>query len=79
MATVPKPTVSPQCLSHLRRLIRIPSSTPGITTTSPFRQQQVRGKKKSAKGPHTVNVRLLDDIRGYGRKGNVTLLPRRFL
>ncbi|KAI4231110.1 MAG: hypothetical protein L6R40_007849 [Gallowayella cf. fulva] len=38
---------------------------------SPAFQQQTRGKKKHAKGPHVVNVRLLEDIRGYGRKGSI--------
>ncbi len=64
MPPLPTPTPSPQCLAHLRRLIS-PSSTP----FSPFRQVPVRGRKHSAKGPHTVNIRLLEDIRGYGRKG----------
>ncbi|KAL9014994.1 MAG: hypothetical protein Q9173_000371 [Seirophora scorigena] len=66
MTSLPKPTPSPQCLSHLRRLVRSPSLLP----SSPF-HQQIRGKKKSTKGPHHVNVRLLEDIRGYGRKGSI--------
>ncbi|KAL8724721.1 MAG: hypothetical protein Q9181_006701 [Wetmoreana brouardii] len=35
------------------------------------RTQYIRGKKKSTKGPHPVNVRLLEDIQGYGRKGSI--------
>lgn len=35
----------------------------------PF-QRQLRGKKKSAKPPTTINVKLLEDITGFGRKGN---------
>ncbi|KAL8695870.1 MAG: hypothetical protein Q9224_003105 [Gallowayella concinna] len=63
MASLLKPVVSPQCLSCLRRLAGIQSAKP----TSVF-HQQIRGKKKNAKGPHVVNVRLLEDVRGYGRK-----------
>lgn len=35
----------------------------------PF-HRQLRGKKKSAKRPTTINVKLLEDIEGFGRKGN---------
>ncbi|KAL8807133.1 MAG: hypothetical protein Q9200_004788 [Gallowayella weberi] len=66
MASLPKPVVSSQCLGYLRRLAGIQSAKP----TSVFRQQ-IRGKKKNAKGPHVVNVRLLEDIKGYGRKGSI--------
>ncbi|KAL8679475.1 MAG: hypothetical protein Q9186_004251 [Xanthomendoza sp. 1 TL-2023] len=66
MASLLKPVVSPQCLSCLRRLAGIQSAKP----TSVF-HQQIRGKKKNAKGPHIVNVRLLEDVRGYGRKGSI--------
>ena len=34
----------------------------------PF-HRQMRGKKKSAKGPTTINVKLLEDIEGFGQKG----------
>lgn len=30
---------------------------------------QVRGKKKKVKGSETINVRLLVNMKGYGRKG----------
>ncbi|KAL8667342.1 MAG: hypothetical protein Q9168_007291 [Polycauliona sp. 1 TL-2023] len=66
MSTLAKPAISSQCLGHLRRLAGFQSIKP-----SPAYHQQVRGKKKNAKGPHVVNVRLLQDIRGYGRKGSI--------
>ena len=30
---------------------------------------QLRGKKKMAKKPDTINVRLLVNMKGYGRRG----------
>ncbi|KAL8867161.1 MAG: hypothetical protein Q9174_005836 [Haloplaca sp. 1 TL-2023] len=60
--------MTPQCLGHLRLLAGM--RTKGSPTPI---CQQIRGKKKSTKGPHTVNVRLLEDIEGYGRKG--TIIP----
>ncbi|KAL8765977.1 MAG: hypothetical protein Q9209_007124 [Squamulea sp. 1 TL-2023] len=66
MASLYKPTISPQCLSYLRRLAGIHP-----VKLNPTFHQQIRGKKKNAKGPHVVNVRLLEDIRGYGRKGSI--------
>ncbi|KAL8825636.1 MAG: hypothetical protein Q9170_007717 [Blastenia crenularia] len=66
MASFPKLTVTPQCLGHLRRLAGLRSSAPNLPLHS-----QIRGKKKSSKQPHTINVRLLEDIRGYGRKGSI--------
>ncbi|KAL6718962.1 Fructose-bisphosphate aldolase 1 [Lecanora helva] len=55
------------CFSCWRRAIGddIPQSQ------FPF-QRQLRGKKKSAKRPTTIKVRLLQDITGYGRKGSIT-------
>ncbi|KAI4270411.1 MAG: hypothetical protein L6R38_007128 [Xanthoria sp. 2 TBL-2021] len=66
MASLAKPAISSQCLGYLRRLAGIHSAR-----LSPSFHQQVRGKKKNAKGPHVVNVRLLEDIQGYGRKGSI--------
>ncbi|KAL8991632.1 MAG: hypothetical protein Q9169_007801 [Polycauliona sp. 2 TL-2023] len=66
MSTLAKPVISSQCLGYLRCLAGLRSAKP-----SPSYHQQVRGKKKNAKGPHIVNVRLLEDIRGYGRKGSI--------
>ncbi|KAL8932591.1 MAG: hypothetical protein Q9216_006770 [Gyalolechia sp. 2 TL-2023] len=66
MSSLPKPTVSPQCLGYLRRLAGIPT----FSKANPP-HIQLRGKKKSAKHPRTITVRLLEDIRGYGRKGSV--------
>ena len=64
MASLPKHAISSQCLGYLRRLAGIHAAK-----LNPSFHQQIRGKKKNAKGPHIVNVRLLEDIRGYGRKG----------
>ncbi|KAI4099742.1 MAG: hypothetical protein L6R37_005811 [Teloschistes peruensis] len=61
-----KLVISPQCLGLLRRHAGIRS----LGSKDPF-HQQIRGKKKSTKGPHLVNVRLLEDIQGYGRKGSI--------
>ena len=37
----------------------------------PFHRQLRGKKKKTTKLPTTINVKLLDDIKGFGRKGNV--------
>ncbi|KAL9632761.1 MAG: hypothetical protein Q9204_003655 [Flavoplaca sp. TL-2023a] len=66
MTSLAKPAISSQCLRYLRHLAGVQS-----IKLSPTFHQQIRGKKKNAKGPHTVNVRLLEDIRGYGRKGSI--------
>ncbi|KAL8861995.1 MAG: hypothetical protein Q9178_001450 [Gyalolechia marmorata] len=66
MASLPNYAISSQCLGYLRRLAGIHAAKP-----NPGFHQQIRGKKKNAKGPHIVNVRLLEDIRGYGRKGSI--------
>ncbi|KAL8724342.1 MAG: hypothetical protein Q9166_008007 [cf. Caloplaca sp. 2 TL-2023] len=66
MPTLPKPAISSQCLGYLRHLAGIHSVKPSQTF-----HQQIRGKKKNTKGSHVVNVRLLEDIRGYGRKGSI--------
>lgn len=55
---------SPLCLSCMRRVV-------GDDLTQswyPF-HRQLRGKKKTAKRPTTIKVKLLEDIKGYGRKG----------
>lgn len=36
--------------------------------------RQIRGKKKTSKGPTTINVKLLQDMPGYGRKSKIILL-----
>ncbi|KAL9028076.1 MAG: hypothetical protein Q9196_003494 [Gyalolechia fulgens] len=64
MASLPKPTISAQSLGYLRRLAGIPTSS-----KAPIFHGQIRGKKKTAKHPRTIHVRLLEDIRRYGRKG----------
>lgn len=64
MATFMSPFRLPQCAPCIRRLVSLDISE----ATFPF-HRQLRGKKKTAKLPHTVKVRLLRDIRGYGRQG----------
>ena len=52
------------CLNCIRRCIDndlVQWSGPSLT--------QFRGKKKTAKKIETINVRLLVDVKGYGRKG----------
>lgn len=55
---------SPLCLSCMRRI-----AGDGLPQLSPPSLTQIRGKKKTAKKITTINVRLLADIKGYGRKG----------
>lgn len=58
---------TPLCLNCLRRTIGDDISQ----SFFPF-HRQVRGKKKkTAQRPTTINVKLLQDIPGYGRKGTV--------
>ena len=56
---------APQCLSCLRQAV----GTNISESAFPF-HRQLRGKK-SAKQPATITVKLLEDIRGYGRKGQL--------
>ena len=58
-----RPSLLPQGISCARRF-----SNAGLRAWSPF-QQQVRGKKKASKLPLTLPVRLLKDVKTYGRKG----------
>lgn len=60
---------APQYQSCFRPVFEVDRYQPVI---SPFRTQ-VRGKKK-VKAPTTLNVKLLKDIKGYGRKGKHTSL-----
>ncbi|MCJ1371449.1 hypothetical protein MMC20_002666 [Loxospora ochrophaea] len=57
----------PRCLSCLRRLGR-GAETYGFDFQA---SRQIRGLKKSAKAPPTVKVKLLKDVKRYGRQGNV--------
>lgn len=60
----------PTCVSCLRRLAGedlIPWVRPS--------HLQLRGKKRSAKSPETINVKLLVDMKGYGRKGKRLPMP----
>lgn len=65
MNTILKPTISTQCLGHLRQLAGVQTSSKAFLP-----HFQTRGKKK-LRQPHVVKVRLLEDIRGYGRKGSI--------
>ena len=56
---------NPLCLSCIRQLVADDISKSWV----PF-YRQVRGKKKTAKRITTINVRLLEDIRGYGKRGS---------
>ena len=55
---------APRCLSCLRSSVG--AEVPLLT--NPF-MVQVRGKKKKAKLPPTIPVRLLRNVTGYGSKG----------
>ena len=59
---------SPLCSSCIRRIALNDRSQ----SIFPF-HRQVRGKKKSAKRPTTIKVELLEDIKGYGRKGEACI------
>lgn len=61
---------NPLCISCIRQLVVDDLSKSWF----PF-YRQVRGKKKTAKRITTINVRLLEDIRGYGKKGSAPI-PR---
>jgi hypothetical protein len=58
---------APSCLSCLRR------TTAGLIDGSLFPNgQQIRGKKQLAKEKdHTVTVKLLSRMPGYGAKGDI--------
>ncbi|KAM3075722.1 Fructose-bisphosphate aldolase 1 [Clarireedia jacksonii] len=62
---------APSCLSCLRR------TTAGLIDGSWFpRGQQIRGKKQLAKEKdHTVTVKLLSGMPGYGAKGKMVQVP----
>lgn len=56
---------NPLCLACIRRLAGDDLSQSWF----PF-YRQLRGKKKIAKRTTTIKVKLLEDIKGYGKKGN---------
>ena len=61
-----------QCIFCARRILR-----DEITDfAAPF-HRQIRGKKKTAKQSGNINVKLLEDIVGYGRRGNAFLFNAR--
>jgi len=57
--------LTPQCLLCCRRLSRL-----GFSSWAPG-QIQIRGKKKNAKKPTHISVKLLSDMAAYGRKGRI--------
>lgn len=68
MATFARSSLLPQCTSCARRYTRL-----GFEGWRPLQQsqQQIRGKQKLAKPADTVTVKLLKDVRRFGRKGRV--------
>lgn len=65
-----RPSLLPQCTSCARRF-----TNSGLGAWPRF-QQQVRGAKKKASNlPQTLPVRLLKDVKAYGRKGTSGKLP----
>ncbi|KAI4166137.1 MAG: hypothetical protein LQ342_000023 [Letrouitia transgressa] len=66
MANLSKFPRSPQCFFCLQRCTGI--DTGGVGSIF---NRQVRGKKKSARQPVTVKIRLLEDLKGFGRKGAI--------
>lgn len=70
-----RPSLLPRCTSCVRRV-----TDSAFRAWSPF-QQQLRGKKQASKLPQTIPVRLLKDVKGFGRKGTPpeTPMPRAHL
>lgn len=70
-----RPSLLPRCSSCARRV-----AASALRPWSPL-QQQIRGKKKLSKLPHTIPVRLLKDVKAFGRKGTsrATPMPRLWL
>ena len=64
MASFIRIPIVPRCLYCLRHN----AFSENAISIAPF-WQQVRGKKKVAKAPSTIKVKLLEDIKGYGRSG----------
>ncbi|MCJ1389123.1 hypothetical protein MMC18_001977 [Xylographa bjoerkii] len=65
MSLLSRNSRAPQCFACIRQIFCSDLSLP----LSPFRTQ-VRGKKR-VRLPTTINVKLLKDIRGYGRRGSI--------
>ena len=65
MSLLARNSRAPQCFACIRQVLGSDLSLP----LSPFRTQ-VRGKKK-IRLPTTINVKLLRDVRGYGRRGQL--------
>ncbi|OCL13108.1 hypothetical protein AOQ84DRAFT_417129 [Glonium stellatum] len=67
MATLARSSLLPQCTSCARRYARL-----AFEGWRPLQQsqQQIRGKQKLAKPADTVTIKLLKDVRRFGRKGS---------
>ncbi|KAL1650321.1 hypothetical protein SLS58_001136 [Diplodia intermedia] len=66
-----RPSLLPQCTSCARRF-----ANAGLRPWYPF-QQQARGAKKASRLPQTqLTVRLLKDVKAYGRKGSLVPVTR---
>lgn len=68
MALPLRPRSIPQCSACIRSYTFGALGEPAATHSA--LNQQVRGKKKLANGSNTVPVRLLKDVKTFGRKGN---------
>ncbi|EMC92927.1 hypothetical protein BAUCODRAFT_77191 [Baudoinia panamericana UAMH 10762] len=64
-----RPRASPQCSACLRSYVWSVFGEPAVPPTA--LRQQVRGKKKMANLSSTVPVRLLRDVKRFGRKGAI--------
>ena len=62
---------APACLSCLRRVTLQQTTQPAMTTTTTTQHQQQRGKatKAELEDLKGIPVRLLEDIVGFGKKG----------
>ncbi|KAI7151357.1 hypothetical protein D0869_11547 [Hortaea werneckii] len=69
MALPLRPRSIPQCSACIRTYTFGALSEPAATHSA--LNQQVRGKKKLANGSNTVSVRLLKDVKTFGRKGAI--------
>ncbi|KAF2837702.1 hypothetical protein M501DRAFT_994912 [Patellaria atrata CBS 101060] len=66
MAASVRPPFLPQCALCVRKFTRL-----GLEGWKPLQQQQSRGLSRNPKSPETITVKLLKDVRSYGRKGAI--------
>lgn len=60
-----RPRVAPQCTTCLRNY----AFGRNVDILGPGLRQQVRGKKKMVNNSSTITVRLMKDVKAYGRRG----------